>query len=155
MRVWLLIMIIIFAYSCSKKQRVYRHLEGRSGWLIEAFYHNNQSVLTEYFGNAVDFYDDERCLIPIRAIRNKETGEIDWKLVEKEERNYGNTGWILIQKGNTFFIKFYTNDDILKDTFQVRFYFENGLNKMDLFNEKTYIKLSKWSLIREKPFSLE
>ena len=154
MRVWLLIMIIIFAYSCSKKQKVYRHLEG-SGWLIEVIYYKNQDVFTEYLNNGIDFIDENRCGLPIRVFRDKETGEIDWKLVEKEKRNYGNTGWILIQKGNTFFIKFYTNDDILKDTFQVRFYYENDLNKMDLFNEKTYIKLSKCSIIREKPFSLE
>ncbi len=155
MRVWLLIMIIIFAYSCSKKQKVYRHLEGGSGWLIEVIYYKNQDVSTEYLNNGMDFIDESRCGLPIRIFRNKETGEIDWKLLKKQRRNHGNTGWILVQKGNTFFIKFYTNDEILKDTFQVRFYFENGLNKMDLFNEKTYIKLSKWSLIREKPFSLE
>ncbi|MEW6774645.1 MAG: hypothetical protein AB1304_11715 [Bacteroidota bacterium] len=135
-RIYILLAVTLF-YSCSKKQKVYNHLQGQ--WLIEAIYYNNQNVITEYLSNGVDFEDDFSHLpTKIQKVNDK----INWNLTQIERGKI--ISWDLIQKDTLFYIKFHTKDEVFGDTLQIRFYREDGFNKMDLTNKHAYIKLSKW-----------
>lgn len=139
----LITLIGVSFYFFSKKQKVYRHLKGQ--WLIEAIYYDNQNVITEYLNNGLDFENNHTALPPLRMMYKKD-GQPDWISVEKQ-KNDGYITYDLIQKDTLFYIVFHdTKDEVFKDTLQIRFYREDGLNKMDLSNEHAYIKLSKWEL---------
>lgn len=139
-RISYLVMIGWIMVSCSyKKFKVFRHIKGL--WIIEYMTYDGDTIMRwSYYGkNVMKYYYDNTILF------KEEIAEIPFRRIEDRDKE---TSWELIQKGDAFYIKFYTNDKFFKDTLQIRFYIEDGLCKMDLYNNHVYIKISKWTWYR-------
>lgn len=135
-------LLVLFLYSCSKKDKIYRYLHGC--WLIEEIYYKNQNLAAEYITNGVYFRENYIGHLPSRFIY-RSNGEIDWELVDKNDKDIT---WDLIIKDTLYYIKFFTNDEVFKDTLLIKFYREGDFFVMNLTNKNTYIKLSKHTLTR-------
>ncbi|GAB4450670.1 MAG: hypothetical protein OHK0036_09790 [Bacteroidia bacterium] len=135
-------LVILLLYSCSKKDKVYRYLHG--SWLIEEIYYKNHNLAAEYLSNDVYFEENYMGYLPKKIIYN-DSGKIDWEIVDKIN---GDITWDLIVKDTLYYIKFFTNDEVFKDTLLIKFYREGDFFVMNLTNKNTYIKLSKFTLTR-------